>query len=290
MQSILDKLAEWLKELLISGILGNLSGMFDSVNQQVGEIAVEVGMTPEVFSPGVFSMIRNVSESVIIPIAGLILTFIACYELIQMIIDHNNLNNFETWIFFKWIFKTFCAVLIVTNTWNIVMAVFDVAQNVVSQSAGVIISDAGIDISGVVGDLETQLADWSVGALLGLWFQSVFVGLCTQILSICIFLVIYGRMIEVYLVTSIGPIPFATMVNREWGNTGQNYLRSLLALGFQAFLIMICVGIYAVLVEGISLSGDNISGAIWGCMGYTVLLCFTLFKTGSLAKSLFGAH
>ena len=196
--------------------------------------------------------------------------------------------TFDTWIFFKWIFKTFCAVLIVTNTWNIVMAVFDVAQNVVNQSAGVIISDAGIDISSVTADLETQLADWSIGALLGLWFQSIFVGLCTQILSICIFLVIYGRMIEVYLVTSIGPIPFATMVNREWGNTGQNYLRSLLALGFQAFLIMICVGIYAVLVESISLSGDNISGAIWGCMGYTVLLCFTLFKTGSLAKSLFG--
>ena len=185
--------------------------------------------------------------------------------------------------------KTFCAVLIVTNTWNIVMAVFDVAQNVVSQSAGVIISDAGIDISGVTADPGDPARGLSIGALLGLWFQSIFVGLCTQILSICIFLVIYGRMIEVYLVTSIGPIPFATMVNREWGNTGQNYLRSLLALGFQAFLIMICVGIYAVLVEGISLSGDNISGAIWGCMGYTVLLCFTLFKTGSLAKSLFGA-
>ena len=148
----------------------------------------------------------------------------------------------------------------------------------------------GKDISSVVGDLETQLADWSVGALLGLWFQSVFVGLCTQILSICIFLVIYGRMIEVYLVTSIGPIPFATMVNREWGSTGQNYLRSLLALGFQVFLIMICVGIYAVLVEGISTFGDNISAAIWGCMGYTVLLCYTLFKTDSLVKSLFGAH
>ena len=221
---------------------------------------------------------------------GIIRMILMCYELIQLIVEKNNLHDFDTWIFFKWIFKTFCAVLIVTNTWNIVMAVFDVAQNVVSQSAGVIISDAGIDISGVTADLETQLADWSIGALLGLWFQSIFVGLCTQILSICIFLVIYGRMIEVYLVTSIGPIPFATMVNREWGNTGQNYLRSLLALGFQAFLIMICVGIYAVLVEGISLSGDNISGAIWGCMGYTVLLCFTLFKTGSLAKSLFGAH
>ena len=240
---ILDMIQEWFKELLIDGIISNLSGMFDTLNTKVGEIAGEVGMTPAAWNSGIFNMIRNLSETVIVPIAGIILTFVMCYELIQLIIEKNNLHDFDTWIFFKWIFKTFCAVLIVTNTWNIVMAVFDVAQNVVSQSAGVIISDAGIDISGVVGDLETQLADWSVGALLGLWFQSVFVGLCTQILSICIFLVIYGRMIEVYLVTSIGPIPFATMVNREWGSTGQNYLRSLLALGFQAFLIMICVGI-----------------------------------------------
>ena len=253
---------EWFKELLIDGIISNLTGMFDTLNTKVGEIAGEVGMTPAAWNSSIFNMIRNLSETVIVPIAGIILTFVMCYELIQLIIEKNNLHDFDTWIFFKWIFKTFCAVLIVTNTWNIVMAVFDVAQNVVSQSAGVIISDAGIDISGVVGNLETQLADWSVGALLGLWFQSVFVGLCTQILS----------------------------VNREWGSTGQNYLRSLLALGFQAFLIMICVGIYAVLVEGISTSGDNISAAIWGCMGYTVLLCYTLFKTGSLAKSLFGAH
>ena len=287
---IFDAIQEWFQELLIDGIISNLTGMFDTLNTKVGEIAGEVGMTPSAWNSGIFNMVRNLSETVIVPIAGIVLTFVMCYELIQLIVEKNNLHDFDTWIFFKWIFKTFCAVLIVTNTWNIVMAVFDVAQNVVSQSAGVIISDAGIDISGVTADLETQLADWSIGALLGLWFQSIFVGLCTQILSICIFLVIYGRMIEVYLVTSIGPIPFATMVNREWGNTGQNYLRSLLALGFQAFLIMICVGIYAVLVEGIALSGDNISGAIWGCMGYTVLLCFTLFKTGSLAKSLFGAH
>ena len=290
MDFLLEALTNWLKEMLVGGIMGNLSGMFDSVNQQVGDISVQVGQTPQGWNGGIFSMIQNLSNSIMVPIAGVILAIVMTLELIQMITDKNNLHDFDTWIFFKWIFKTFCAVLIVTNTWNIVMAVFDVAQNVVSQSAGVIISDAGIDISGVTADLETQLADWSIGALLGLWFQSIFVGLCTQILSICIFLVIYGRMIEVYLVTSIGPIPFATMVNREWGNTGQNYLRSLLALGFQAFLIMICVGIYAVLVENISLSGDNISGAIWGCMGYTVLLCFTLFKTGSLAKSLFGAH
>lgn len=202
---ILDMIQEWFKELLIDGIISNLTGMFDTLNTKVGEIAGEVGMTPAAWNSSIFNMIRNLSETVIVPIAGIILTFVMCYELIQLIIEKNNLHDFDTWIFFKWIFKTFCAVLIVTNTWNIVMAVFDVAQNVVSQSAGVIISDAGIDISGVVGNLETQLADWSVGALLGLWFQSVFVGLCTQILSICIFLVIYGRMIEVYLVTSIGP-------------------------------------------------------------------------------------
>lgn len=287
---IIDAIQEWFKELLIDGILSNLTGMFDTVNTKVGEIAGEVGMTPSAWNSGIFSMIRNLSETVIVPIAGIILTFVMCYELIQLIIEKNNLHDFDTWIFWKWIFKTFCAVLIVTNTWNIVMGVFDVAQSVVNQSAGVIIADAGIDITGVIGDLGTTLESWSIGGLLGLWFQSIVVGLCTHILSICIFLVIYGRMIEIYLVTSIGPIPFATMVNQTWGSTGQNYLRSLLALGFQAFLIMICVGIYAVLVQNISVSGDNITGAIWGCMGYTVLLCYTLFKTGSLAKSLFGAH
>ena len=280
---------EWFKELLIDGIISNLSGTFDTVNTKVGEIAGEVGMTPSGWNGGIFNMIRGLSETVIVPIAGIILTFVMCYELIQLIVEKNNLHDFDTWIFWKWIFKTFCAVLIVTNTWNIVMAVFDMAQSVVNQSAGVIISDAGIDISGVVGDLETTLADWSIGALLGLWFQSIFVGLCAHILTIAIILVIYGRMIEIYLVTSIGPIPFATMVNREWGHTGQNYLRSLLALGFQAFLIMVCVGIYAVLVQNIAV-GDNITTAIWECLGSTVLLCYTLFRTGSLAKSLFGAH
>ena len=286
---IIEMIQEWFKEVLIDGIISNLSGTFDTVNAKVGEIAGEVGMTPSGWNGGIFNMIHSLSETVIVPIAGIILTFVMCYELIQLIVEKNNLHDFDTWIFWKWIFKTFCAVLIVTNTWNIVMAVFDMAQSVVNQSAGVIISDAGIDISGVVGDLETTLADWSIGALLGLWFQSLFVGLCAHILTIAIILVIYGRMIEIYLVTSIGPIPFATMVNREWGHTGQNYLRSLLALGFQAFLIMVCVGIYAVLVQNIAV-GDNITTAIWECLGYTVLLCYTLFKTGSLAKSLFGAH
>ena len=289
MQSILDKLAEWLKELLISGILGNLSGMFDTVNTKVGEIAGEVGMTPSAWNGGVFNLIRSLSETVIIPIAGIILTFVMCYELIQLVIEKNNLHDVDTWIFFKWIFKTFVAVFLVTNTWNIVMAIFDVAQNVVSQSGGIISGSTSIDLSTAIPDMEAQLEAMDLGPLLGLWFQSMVVGLTMNILSICIFLVVYGRMIEIYLVTSVGPIPFATMSNREWSSVGQNYLKSLISLGFQAFLIMICVGIYAVLIQEIS-TADNISAAIWGCMGYTVLLCFTLFKTGSMAKGIFSAH
>lgn len=288
MEGILEQITNWLKEMLVGGIMDNLSGMFDSVNQQVGEIAVEVGMTPEAFSPGVFSMIRNVSESVIIPIAGLILTFIACYELIQMIIDHNNLNNFETWIFFKWIFKTFVAVMLITNTFNITMAVFDIANHVIEASGGIIVGDTAID-PGTLDALEETLMEMEVGPLLGLFLQSLIVQITMSVLSIVIFIIIYGRMIEIYLMTSLAPIPLSTFGNREQSQVGQNYLRSLFALGFQGFLIMICVGIYAVLISELALS-DDIIMSIWGIMGYTVLLCFTLFKTGSLAKSVFNAH
>jgi len=286
---IINSIKEWFREILTEGILSNLSGLFDSVNTEVGEIAAELGTTPAGWNAGIFNMIRSLSENVIVPIAGIIITFVMCYELIQMVIDKNNLHDIDTFIFFKWIFKTFVAVLLVTNTWNIVMGIFDVTQSVVNQSAGVIIGNASIDINSVITDLEAQLEALSLGALFGLWFQSLFVGLTMKALSICIMLVVYGRMIEIYLVTSVAPIPMATMVNHEWGNVGQNYLKSLLALGFQAFLIMVCVGIYAVLVQSIS-AGSDISGAIWTCMGYTVLLCFTLFKTGSLAKSVFSAH
>ena len=289
MESILAKITEWLKTMLVEGIITNLSGMFDNVNQQVGEIAGEVGLTPAAWNAGVFSMIRNLSESVIIPIAGVILAFVMTYELIQMVIDRNNLHDIDTWIFFKWIFKTFVAVLLVTHTFDIVMGIFDMAQSVVNSASGVISADASVDLATTVADLQTRLTAMELGPLFGLWFQSLFIGFTMQALSICIFLVIYGRMIEIYLVTSVGPIPMATMVNREWGSMGQNYLRSLLALAFQAFLIMVCVGIYAVLVQNIATETDIIK-AVWTTLGYTVLLCFTLFKPGSLAKSIFNAH
>lgn len=289
MESILDKITEWLKTMLVEGIITNLSGMFDNVNQQVGEIAGQVGLTPAAWNAGVFSMIRSLSESVIIPIAGVILAFVMTYELIQMVIDRNNLHDIDTWIFFKWIFKTFVAVLLVTHTFDIVMGIFDMAQSVVNSASGVISADASVDLATTVADLQPRLTAMELGPLFGLWFQSLFIGFTMQALSICIFLVIYGRMIEIYLVTSVGPIPMATMVNREWGGMGQNYLRSLLALAFQAFLIMVCVGIYAVLVQNIATETDIIK-AVWTTLGYTVLLCFTLFKTGSLAKSIFNAH
>ena len=289
MQSIIDSITEWLKEVLVGGITENLSGMFDNVNQRVGEIAGEVGMTPSAWNGGVFSMIQSLSETVIIPIAGIILTFVMCYELIQMVIEKNNLHDIETFMFFKWIFKTFVAVLIITNTFNIIMGIFDMSQHVVSNAAGVIITDTNIDITTVIANMEESLKEMELGPLLGLWLQSTLIGFTMTALSICIFVIIYGRMIEIYLMTSMAAIPLATMVNREWGSMGQNYLRAMLALGFQAFLIMVCVGIYAVLVQSISTDGDIIK-AVWTCVGYTVLLCFTLFKTSSMAKSLFNAH
>ena len=290
MGMVIDAIGGWLKEIVVSGIIGNLSGLFDSVNGQVADISAQVGATPQAWNAAIYNMIRSLSENVIIPIAGVILAFVMTLELIQMVSDKNNMHgDVDTWMFFKWIFKTACAVLIVTNTWNIVMGVFDVGQSVVNSAAGVISSDASIDISSVVVDLEQRLMEMDIGPLIGLWFQSLFVGICTWALTICISIITYGRMIEIYLVTSIAPIPMATMVNNDGVNMGQNYLRSLFALAFQAFLIIVCVAIYAALVENIAIDTD-VSKAIWTCMGYTVLLCFTLFKTGSMAKSIFSAH
>lgn len=281
-------ISDWLKELLIEGILGNLDGLFDNVNARVGEIATQVGTTPANWNAGVFSLIQQLSETVILPIAGLILTFVATYELIQLIIEKNNLHDLDYWIFFKWMFKTAAAILILSNTFNIVMAVFDVAQSVISRSAGLIQGSTAIQPD-MMTALESSLEAMELGSLLGLWLQSSVIGLTMWALNIIIFVIMYGRMLEIYMLTSLAPIPMSTLVNREVDSMGQNYIKSLFAVGFQGLLILICVAIYAVLIQGISTSGDPI-GAIWGCVGYTVLLCFMLFKTGSIAKSIFGAH
>ena len=288
MDFLTDWITDWLKGLLIDGIMGNLEGLFDTVNTQVGEIAVQVGTTPAAWNAGVFSLIRQLSETVILPIAGLILTFVATYELIQMLIDRNNLHDIDYWIFFKWMFKTGAAILILSNTFNIVMAVFDVSQSVINNAAGLIQGSTDITPD-MLATLETTLEGMDIGPLLGLFMQSLVVGLTMKILGIVIFVIAYGRMLEIYMLTSLAPIPVATLSNRELGSTGQNYLKSLFAVGFQGLLILVCVTIYAVLIQGIAASSDPI-GAIWGTVGYTVLLTFMLFKTGGIAKSIFGAH
>ena len=285
-----DWITEWLRGLLIDGIMGNLEGLFTNLNNRVGEIAVEVGTSPATWNAGVFSLIRQLSETVVLPIAGIVLTFVMCYELIQMLIDRNNLHDIDTWLFFKWIIKTFIAVTILSNTFNIVMAVFDVAQSVVAQSAGLVQGTTDITPN-MLANMQATIEGMELGPLLGLWLQSFVVHHTMTALNIFIFVVVYGRMIEIYMLTSLAPLPFATVVNRDLGHMGHNYFRSLLAIGFQGLLIIVCLAIYAVLIQSIAAAGGtDIFETIWTAIGCTVLLCFTLLKSGSLAKAVFGAH
>lgn len=233
MDFIIDAIVEWLKGLLVDGIMGNLDGLFNNVNQSVGEIATQVGTTPADWNAGVFSMIRQISETAILPIAGVILTFVMTYELIQMLIDRNNLHDIDTWMFFKWVFKTFVAVMILTNTFNIVLAVFDVSQHVIQQSAGIIQNGTEITTD-VMDSLRTELEAMELGPLFGLWLQSFLIQLTMIALNIVIFVIVYGRMIEIYLLTSLAPIPFATVPNRETGHMGRTISAPSLRWAFKA--------------------------------------------------------
>ncbi len=277
-----------MKELLVSASVHSLTGLFDSVNDQVGQVAAEVGTSPASFQPGIFSMIQNLSETVIMPVAGIILTFVACYELIRLVTDNNNLANIDIWILFKWIFKTAIAAMIVSNTFNIVMAVFDLGQYVVSSSAGIIQGTTAIDAS-TIGDIKTELESMELGPLLGLCIEVMLLSIALKILAAIIFVIVYGRMLEIYLMTSLAPIPMATLANREQSMVGQNFFRSILALAFQGFLMMVCIGIYALLIQSFSVSGDMLKD-FWKVVGYTILLAFSLFKTGSLSKGILNAH
>ena len=289
MLNILDIITDWIKGILRDCIMGNLDGMFDQINSEVGEVAANVGTTPAAWNAGVFSMIRNLSDNVVVPIAGMIITFVLCYELISMLMEKNNFHDFETYAIYKWVLKAFIAVYLVTHTFDITMAIFELAQNVVQQSAGIITGTTSIDFATVIGDVSTQLEAMELGELFGLLVETMLLKITMPILSFCVMIVLVGRMIEIYIYCSIGAIPFATMTNREWGQMGNNYLRGLVALGMQGFFIMICVAIYAVLVGQIT-SGTNLHIAIWQCAGYTVLLCFSLFKTSAVSKSIFNTH
>ena len=289
MKGILDSINEWIKGILIGAINGNLSTMFGDVNEKVGSIAGEVGQTPQGWNASIFSMIRTLSENIIVPIAGLVITYVLCYELITMITDKNNMHDVDTFMFFKWFFKSWVAVYLVTHTFDITMAVFELAQNVVGGAAGVIGNSTSINVNAALSAMQSQLGSMEIPELLLLVMETSLVSLCMKIMSILITVILYGRMIEIYLYCSVAPIPFAAMTNREWGQIGNNYLRSLFALGFQGFLIMICVGIYAVLVNSMIIA-NNLHSAIFSLASYTVILCFSLFKSGALAKSIFNAH
>ena len=289
MKGILDSINEWIKGILIGAINGNLSTMFGDVNEKVGSIAGEVGQTPQGWNASIFSMIRTLSENVIVPIAGLVITYVLCYELITMITDKNNMHDVDTFMFFKWFFKSWVAVYLVTHTFDITMAVFELAQHVVGGAAGVIGNSTSINVNAALSAMQSQLGSMEIPELLLLVMETSLVSLCMKIMSILITVILYGRMIEIYLYCSVAPIPFATMTNREWGQIGNDYLRSLFALGFQGFLIMICVGIYAVLVNSMIIA-NNLHSAIFSLASYTVILCFSLFKSGALAKSIFNAH
>lgn len=289
MFDLFEQIEQQIHDMLTNFILSNLTGMFTDVNEKTGTIASEVGQTPQGWNGGVFSMIQNLSESVIVPIAGMIITFVLCYELISMITERNNMHDIDTWMFFKWFFKAFIAVWLVTNTFDIVMAVFDVGQHVVSAAAGVIGSDTAIDISSVTSSMETAMENMELGELVQLAIETLVVSMCMKIISILITVILYGRMIEIYVYTSVASIPFSTFANREWGSIGNSYVKGLLALGFQGFFIMVIVGIYCVLVNQMTIS-DNIHSSLFSIAAYTVLLCFALFKTGSISKTVFGAH
>lgn len=287
--SIFEAIEEWMRELLRGVVESNLTTMFTDVNEKTGEIAAQVGQTPQGWNGSIFSLIENLSNSVIVPIAGMIITFVLCYELITMMTEKNNMHDIETWMFFKYFFKMWVAVYLVSNTFTIVMAIFDVGQHVVNAAAGVINGQTAINVNSMLEQMRTAMDSMEIGELVILALETMMVSLCMKIMSVLITVVLYGRMIEIYLFTSVAPIPFATMSNREWGQVGNNYFRGLLALGFQGFFMMVCVGIYAILISTIEIS-DNMHSALFGVAAYTVILCFSLMKTSNLSKSIFNAH
>ncbi len=289
MQGLLDKIEQAIREFFMGLIESNLTTMFVDVNEKTATIAEQIGQTPQGWNGNIFSMIRSLSETVIIPIAGMIITFVLCYELITMITEKNNLHDGDSFSFFKYFLKMWVAVFLVTHTFDITMAIFDVAQHVVNAASALIRGSTYIDISTVLAAMLAGLQNKGIAELAALSMETLLVGNAMKLLSVLITVILYGRMIEIFLTCSVAPIPFATLTNREWGQMGNNYLRNLAALGFQGFFMMVCVAIYTVLVQSIILS-ENIHASIFQIAAYTLLLCFSLFKTGSLSKSIFNAH
>lgn len=290
MGGIIERITEFIKDMLKGWVLSNLDAMFTDVNTKVGTIAGEVGKTPSTWNAGIFGMVKTLSENVVIPIAGLVISFVLIYELITMVIDKNNMHDFDTGLFFRFLFKACIAVMLLSKTFDIVMAVFDVGSHAVTQAASVISGSTSIDVQTTLTAMfNSQIDSMEIGELIGLGLETMIISVCMKIMAVLITVILYGRMIEIYLYVSVAPIPAATVTNREWGSVGTNYLKGLIALAFQGFFIMVCVAIYAVLVSGITVAAD-LHSALWSVGAYTVILCFSLFKTGSISKSIFNAH
>lgn len=289
MFGIFDKITEAIKDTLISFILSNLDTMFSDLNTKVNDIASQVGQNPKQWNSDIFDMIKSLSDDVILPIAAFVITFVLCYELISLVIDKNNMHDIDTFMFYKYFFKMVIAVFVVNHTFDIIMGIFEVSQHIVDNSATVINNTTSINIGSTLQEFETVLQEMGIGELLGLSLETFFVSFFMKIISVVIMVVIFMRMIEIYIYASVSPIPFATFGNKEWGQIGNNFLKGLIALGLQGFFIMVCVAIYAVLVKSLTVA-DDIHAAIWSIVGYTVVLVFSLFKTGSVSKSIMNAH
>ena len=287
MFGIFDKIEEFFRELLLGGIKANLESMFLDINNQVNSVAADVGKTPMGWNGEVFSFIKNINDSVIIPIAGLIITAVLCIELINMVMQKNNMHDTDTFEFFKYIIKMWIAVWLASHAFEFSMAVFDVAQSMVNKAAGVINTSAVVSADQIVQMVDT-LKEKSLGELMTILFETSLVKVAIQGISVVVMLVVYGRMFEIYVYSSVSAIPFATMGNREWGQIGANYIKGLFALGLQGLILMVCLGIYAVLVKTINIS--DIHTSIFMILGYAILLGLMMLKSGTLAKSILSSH
>lgn len=289
MDDILESISDAIHDFLVDLCGGIFIGIFDDANAATGEIATQVGLTPSEWNSSIFTMIENLSRNVIIPIAGMIITFVLCYELITAITEKNNMHDIDTFLFFKYIFKACVAVFLLSHTFEITLAIFDVGQWVVNQSAASITNDTYVDVISMYNNFRGSLDAMGTGDLIVLILEAAVVSLAVKAIAILVTVILTNRMIEIYLYCSVAPIPFATMTNREWGNTGTNYIRSMIALAFQAFFIMVIVGIYSALVKDLTTATD-LHEVVMKLGAYSVILCLSLFKTSSISKSIFNAH
>jgi len=284
---IFDAIEDFFRELLVGGIRANLEAMFLDINDKVSSVATDVGQTPMGWNGDVFSFIKRINDSVIIPLAGLIITAVLCIELIHMVMNKNSLHDTDTFEFFKYIIKMFIAVYLVSHAFEFSMAVFDVAQRMVSQATGVINTSASISGNQIVAMVES-IKDKGLGELVMILIETSLIKIAIQAVSLIITLIVYGRMFEIYVYCSVSAIPFATMGNKEWGQIGTNYIRGLFALGLQGLFLLVCLGIYAVLVKTINVT--DIHRSTFAVLGYALLLGLMMFKSGTLAKSVMNAH